>query len=142
AGVFKIDCGKAKHDYVNGGYKAWLDKVSGVRLDKLSPDRVNEWKVRELKAASRNPLKLKRAGVTIRSILLSSKALFTPEIRKHLTLRLPSPIPFEGVELPPVGKSRYKSEINPALLLTAAKRELAEGVQGEDQPANPRPELF
>src|SRR5207247_8006080 len=55
AGVFKIDGGDAKHDYVNGGYKAWLDKVSAVRLDKLTPDRVNEWKVRELKAASRNP---------------------------------------------------------------------------------------
>src|SRR6266542_1522234 len=142
AGVSKIDGGKAKHDYVNGGYKAWLNKVRAVRLDKLTPEKVNDWKVRELKAASKNPLRLKRARVTIRSILLSSKALFTPEIRKHLTLRLSSPLPFEGVELPPVGKSRYKSEINPALLLTAAKRELAEGIQGEDQPANPRPELF
>lgn len=142
AGVFKIDGGKAKHDYVNGGYKAWLDKVRAVRLDKLAPERVNDWKVRELKAASKNPLLLKRASVTIRSVLLSSKALFASDIRKHLTLRLPSPLPFEGVELPPVGKSRYKSEINPALLLTAAKRELAEGVQGENQPANPRPELF
>jgi integrase len=55
---------------------------------------------------------------------------------------LPSPLPFEGVTLPEVGRSRYKSEIEPALLLTAAKRELAEGIQGEDQPANPRPELF
>ena len=33
AGAFRIDGGKAKHDYVNGGYKAWLDKVSAVRLD-------------------------------------------------------------------------------------------------------------
>jgi integrase len=80
--------------------------------------------------------------VTIRSILLSSKALFTAEIRKHLALRLPSPLPFEGVTLPEAGKSRYKSEINPALLLTAAKRELAEGIQGEGEPVNPRPELF
>jgi len=56
----------------------------------LTPDRINEWKVRELKAASSNPLKLKRASVTARSILLSSKALFTPDIRNTLTLRLPS----------------------------------------------------
>jgi integrase len=142
AGAFKIDGGKAKHDYVNGGHKEWLEKVQAIRLDKLAPDKVNEWKVRELKAASKNPLQLKRASVTTRSILLSSKALFTPDIRKHLTLRLPSPLPFEGVTLPEAGKSRYKSEINPALLLTAAKRELAEGIQGEKQPANPRPELF
>src|SRR6266481_1546110 len=88
------------------------------------------------------PLQLKRASVTLRSILLSSKALFTPEIRKHLTLRLPSPLPFDGVTLPEAGKSRYKSEINPALLLTAAQRELADGVQEEGKPATPRPELF
>lgn len=142
AGVFKIDGGKAKFDYVNGGHKAWLDKVRAVRLDKLTPDKVNEWKVRELKAASKNPLQLKRAGVTLRSVLLGSKALFTPDIRKHLTLRLPSPLPFEGVSLPEAGKSRYKSEMDPALLLTAAQRELAEGILGENQPANPRPELF
>ncbi|MDA1275828.1 MAG: hypothetical protein O2960_17565, partial [Verrucomicrobia bacterium] len=59
AGVFKIEGGKAKHDYVNGGNKAWLDKVRSVRLDKLTPDRINEWKVRELKTDSSNPLRLK-----------------------------------------------------------------------------------
>ena len=142
AGVFKIDGGRAKFDYVNGGHKEWLDRIHTVRLDRLTPDRVNDWKVRELKAASKSPLQLKRTSVTVNSILRGSKALFTPDIRKHLTLRLPSPLPFEGVTLPEVGRSRYKSEIEPALLLTAAKRELAEGIQGENQPANPRPELF
>ena len=72
--VFEIDGGKAKHDYATGGYQAWLDKVCAIRLDKLTPNRINDWKVRELEAASKNPLQLKRAGVTIRSILLSSKA--------------------------------------------------------------------
>jgi len=142
AGVFRIDGGKAKHDYVNGGHKLWLDRVNAVRLAKLTPDRINGWKVRELKEASDNPLKLKRASVTIRSVLLSSKALFTPAIRKHLTVRLPSPLPFEGITLPEAGKHRYKSEINPAVLLVAAKRELAQGVQADDATTEPRPELF
>ena len=56
AGVFNIDGGKAKYDYVNGGHKEWLDRVHAVRLDRLTPDRVNDWKVRELKAASTSPL--------------------------------------------------------------------------------------
>jgi integrase len=142
AGVFRIDGGKEKHDYVNGGHKAWMEKVHSVKLERLTPERVNDWKVRELKAASKNPLQLKHASVTARSILLSSKALFSPNIRKHLTLRLPAPLPFEGVTLPEAGKSRYKSEIDPSVLLIAAKRELAEGILGEDQPANPQPELF
>ncbi len=64
------------------------------------------------------------------------------DIRKPLTGRLPSPLPFEGGILPEAGKSRYKSAINRALLLTAAKRKLADGIQEEGQPANPRPELF
>jgi integrase len=142
AGAFKIDGGKAKHDYATGGYQKWLERVRGVPLDKLTPDKVNEWKVGELKAASKNPLLLKRASITVRSILLSSKALFSPKIRRHLILRLPSPLPFEGVTLPEAGKSRYKSEIEPAVILTAAKRELADGIRAEDQPAIPRPELF
>ena len=102
-----------------------------IRLDRLTPERVNDWKVRQLKAASGNPLQLKHASVTARSVLLSSKALFSAGIRKHLTLRLPSPLPFEGVELPDAGKSRYKSEIDPALILVAAKRELADGIQSQ-----------
>ena len=68
AGVCRIDGGVSKHDYVNGGHKAWLEKVHAIRLDKLTPDKINEWKVRELKAASANPLQLKRAGVTVRSV--------------------------------------------------------------------------
>jgi integrase len=142
AGAFNIDGGKAKHDYANGGHQEWLQRVHAVRLDKLTPERINDWKVRVLKAASKTPLQLKHASVTLRSILLSSKALFTADIRKHLTLLLPSPLPFEGVTLPEAGKSRYKSEIDPALILVAARRELAEGIAGEGQPANPRPELF
>ena len=142
AGAFGIDGGKAKHDYVNGGHKAWLARVCAVRLARLTPDKVNSWKVRVLKHTSKNPLQLKRASVTVRSILLSSKALFSANIRRHLTLRLPAPLPFDNVALPVAGKSRYKSEINPAELLVAAQRELADGIQIKGQPANPRPELF
>ncbi len=142
AGVFGVDGGKAKHDYVNGGHTEWLARIHAVRLQKLTPEKINGWRVRTLKAASKSPLKLKHASVTLRSILLSSKALFSPKIRRHITLTLPAPLPFEGVTLPEAGKSRYKSEIDPAVILVAAKRELAEGIMGKDQPANPRPELF
>jgi len=142
SGAFNIKGGKSKHDYVNGGYQAWLEKVHGVRLERLTPERVNLWKVRTLKAASKNPLALKHANITVRSVLLSSKALFSPKVTRHLKMKLPDPLPFDGITLPELGKSRYRSEIDPALLLTAAKRELADGNCGEDQPRNPRPELY
>ena len=50
AGVFKINVGNDKHDYVNGGYQRWLKRVHAVYLDKLTPDRVNKWRVRKLEA--------------------------------------------------------------------------------------------
>lgn len=137
SGTFGIKGGKDKHDYVNGGHEKWLAKVHAVRLDKLTPERVNAWKVKELKAASKNPLTLKHANITARSIMLSSKALFSPKVTKHLTVKLPSPLPFHGVSLPEVGRSRYKSEIDPAALLVAAKRELADAPD-LPAPAGPR----
>jgi integrase len=142
AGVFNLHGDASKHDYVTGGHQKWLNRVHAVRLNKLTSERVNKWKVRELRNASSSPLELKHANVTLRSILLSSKALFSPKVRRHLTVRVPAILPFDGVALPEVGKSRYKSEINPALLLQQAQRELAEGWQGEKDPPKPRPELF
>lgn len=142
AGVFGIVSGKEKHDHTHGGTNAWLQKVHAVKLEKLTPKLINQWVVRQLEASSKNPLQLKRTRVTVRSILISSKSLFGKKFKQHVTLRLPSSLPFEGVTLPKAGKSRYKSEIDPRLLLTAAKRELAEGITGEDQPITPHPELF
>lgn len=128
AGVCKIDGGDSKHDYVNGGYKAWKEKIQSVKLDKLTPDRINEWKIRELKEHASNPAQRKQTSSTLRSILLSSKSLFTADIRRHLTVKLPSPLPFDGVTLPEQGKSRYKGlgeNLTPALIAQAAHNELA-----------------
>jgi integrase len=133
ADVFGIDTGASKHDYRTGGYQVWLDKVHGVRLERLTPAKVNAWKIAYLKTASTNPLALKRASVTVRSVLLSSKSLFSPKIRKHLTVALPSPLPFDGVELPKAKSSRYKSEIEPHALLVAAKRELGESTDADNR---------
>lgn len=136
AGVCKIDGGKAKHDYVNGGYKAWLDRVHAVKLERLTPDKIKEWKLRELKESEGDHAQRKHTSVTVRSILLSSKSLFTvraddgsrEDIRKHISLKLPAVLPFEGVTLPRQGKSRYKGlggNLTPELLVQAAQTELA-----------------
>lgn len=127
AGVCEIDGSAAKYDYVHGGNKEWLKRVREVSLAKLTPEAVNKWKVAKVKAASGNPLDLRRANITLRSIMLSSKSLFSGKIRKHLGVTLPQRLWFEGVALPKRERSRYKSEINPATLMLCAKRELADG---------------
>jgi integrase len=122
--VFGIRGAKDKHDYVNGGHEKWLKRIHAVRLHRLTPQRVNGWKVKYLKAAASNPLKLKQANTTVRSILRSSMSLFAKDVLPHITLKLPKPLPFEGVVLPKAESSRYKSEIDPALLLQKARADL------------------
>ena len=141
AGVIGIDGGKEKFDYVTGGREKWLARIHAVQLGRVTPDRVNKWKSDYLKSADGNPLKLKRARVTVNSILRSCKSLFTPQVLKHVTVEIPKPGLFEGVENPimPKGQSRYKSEIDPAGLLQEAKRELGDA-KGED--ADEKHEIF
>ncbi len=127
AGVFNLRGGKEKFDYVNGGRKKWLERVHRVRLDKLTGQRIERWKVNYLKAATaKDPLAHKRAKTTVNSLIRGSKSLFAPSVVKGLTVCLPKPLPFDGVVNVSLPRSRYKSEINPSLLLVQAQRELSE----------------
>lgn len=127
AGVFNLRGGKEKFDYVNGGRAKWLERVHRVRLDKLTGQRIDRWKVGYLRAAAaKDPLAHKRAKTTVNSLIRGSKSLFAPSVVKGLTVCLPKPLPFDGVENVSLPRSRYKSEINPSLLLVQAKRELAD----------------
>ena len=127
ADVFKVEGSAAKFYHKGEAYQKWLERVHAVKLARLTPERVDDWKHREQDAAAGNPLKLKQTKVTVRSVLLNSKALFNEKFRGDIGLRLPDPLPFEGVTLPKVGKSRYQSTVNPAELLAAARKELAGG---------------
>ena len=123
AGVFNLHGNESKFDYVHGGYQKWLERVHRVRLDRLTPQRVQKWKVRYLQA-TKDPSANKRAHTTVNSMIRAGKALFAPKILKYLTVRLPKPLPFEGVENVKLPRSRYKSEINPKLLLSQATQEV------------------
>lgn len=125
AGVFNLHGGKEKFDYVNGGREKWLERVHRVRLDKLTGQRIDRWKVAYLKAAAaKDPLAHKRAKTTVNSLIRGSKSLFASGVLKGLTLNLPSPLPFDAVDNVSLPRARYKSEINPSLLLAQAQREL------------------
>ena len=127
SGVFGLKSGKEKFDYVNGGRRKFLDRVHCVRLDRITQDRVEPWKVRYLKAAERkNPLAYKRARTTLNSVIRGSKALFAPGVLSKVKVNLPRPLPLEGVANVPIERSRYRSTINPQTLLVAAKNELSD----------------
>ena len=116
---------RAKHDYVNGGRKAWLAKVDAQRLDVLTPETVSVWRNSYVAKPGPDPVKRKSAERSAASFLRGARSLFTAEVLAVLTVKLP-PNPFAGVKLRDPGAQRYHSDVNPEWLLLCAERELRE----------------
>lgn len=114
---------EAKHDYVNGGHKAWLAKVEGEPVDVLTPESVNAWRNAYAAKAGVDPVRRKSAERSAASYIRCARALFSPDITELLKVKLP-PSPFAGVKLKDPGPQRYHSDINPEWLLACAEREL------------------
>ena len=127
----------SKYDYVGGGNQRWVEAIEAVRLNSITPDGVRKWRKRFIGQSGTDPRKRKTAIRSANSFINNSKCLFAP---KHLEtipkLNLPEPLPFDGVKLSGGRVVRYKSEIQPELLLAAAKSELAVSLpDGIDQRA-------
>jgi integrase len=131
--IFGIDGGKARYDYASGGRQKWVDKIHAVKLGEITPARIQAWKRDFLARAGDDPLKQRTAKISVNSLMRRAKALFAPAAVKHLqTVKLPSPLPFEGVTFESRVSQRYHSTIDIEALISAARTELAENT----------PELF
>jgi len=126
SGAFNISGGKSKYDYRTGGHDRWIAAVDALKLAAVTPDKVQAWKVAFVRATGTSPLKQSSARRTVNSYIRCSRSLFSSDILKYIKLRLPDPLPFQGVELEEQGSMRYKSKIKPELLVAAAKSELRE----------------
>ncbi|MDF9827860.1 integrase [Ereboglobus sp. PH5-10] len=112
-----------KFDYVHGGRVEWLGRINSQPLDVLTPEKVSEWRNDYVAKAGSDPLKRKSAERSAASYLRCCKALFAPDVLRVLSVTMP-PNPFAGVKVKDPGPQRYRSDINPEWLLTAAVREL------------------
>jgi len=119
-----VDESRAKYDYVNGGSLQWREKVNTVPLATVTPAKVLKWRVRYIGQAGKNPLQQNSAKQTAASILRNSKALFNAKLLRNLSLALPSPLPFEGVDIGKRPRTRYRSRINAPLMVKLAQDEL------------------
>ena len=45
-----------RHDTRNGGRERWLERVNKVQLHKITPEKVQAWKIQYLEARSTNPI--------------------------------------------------------------------------------------
>ena len=114
------------------GYKAHRAKIDGTPLEDITPDKVQRWRVAYVQAAG-SPIAQQHARVTVASVIANSKALFShKKILKHLSLKLPQPLPFDGVERGKLPRARYQSKVNAAAIARDAYAELKDA----------QPELF
>ena len=109
AEIFGNDGGTAKYDYQNGGRQKWLDRIGAVRLAEITPAMVQKWKLRFIRRAGNDPLKLRATRVSVTSLMRQAKSLFTPAVLKFIKLDLPEASPFAGVSFEPRQSMRYRS---------------------------------
>jgi integrase len=117
---------RERYDYVNKGYVKWREKVDAIALEELTPEKVMKWRVRYISQAGTDPIKANGARQTAASIIRNAKALFSPRLLRNLSLNLPSPLPFDGVDLGKRPRTRYKSKVDAPKLIKDAHDELKE----------------
>ncbi len=123
--MFGVKGSDAKYDYRQGGNQKWIERIDSIRLARVTPVRVTEWQQRRVKKAGHSPVAIASAKRTVNSYVRCARSLFSGEIRKRLTaIRLPSPLPFEGVELFDSGSMKYVSKVDVHALIAAARNEL------------------
>lgn len=125
AGIFGIEGGGEKYDHRAGGRAKWIEKIHSIRLDAVTPSLVQAWKRAFIARAGEDPIRQRSARTSFNSFLRRAKSLFAPDAIRHLSITLPSPLPFEGIAFEPRQSMRYRSNLDPAKLTRAAQKELA-----------------
>ena len=106
----------------------WRKMVDAVELEAITPADVIAWKNQRLRDAETDPLAKRRTVITVNSLIRNAKSLFGKRVLPFVaqSLKLPSPLPFDGVTLEKAPSMRYVSKIDPYALLATAKEELSE----------------
>jgi hypothetical protein len=113
-----------KYDYYYGGRAEWLTRVHGIALDQITPATIQEWKQSFLAKAGSDPLPLRRARISVNSLMRRARSLFSPKILRHLQVAIPSVKPFAGVEFEPRQSMKYRSRLDVCKLIEAANETL------------------
>jgi hypothetical protein len=116
---------ESKYDYRTGGHQAWAQRIDEIRLERLTPDRVNQWKRERVASAGPAPAAIASARRTVNTYIRCARSLFSLALVRELKgLKLPALLPFVGVELEVSGSQKYVSKINAQALIADAKNDL------------------
>jgi hypothetical protein len=118
---------ESKYDYRTGGHEAWMQRIDEIRLERLTPERVNQWKRERVASTGHAPAAIASARRTVNTYIRCARSLFSPALVRELKgLKLPATFPFAGVELEVAGSQKYVSKINAQTIIAAARSELRE----------------
>lgn len=122
-----LDNDPKKFDTKSGGRKEWIERIEKTRLSYLTPERVIKWQKAFIKKAGDDSEAIRKAEHSANSCIRNARSLFSTKMLKQLkSINLPSPLPFEGVDMFKSGSMRYQSKIDVPELTKAAKAELSE----------------
>ncbi|MGC8990484.1 MAG: tyrosine-type recombinase/integrase [Verrucomicrobiia bacterium] len=125
--AFGVRAGSKKFDYKTGGNRAWRDQIDRIRLARVTPDKVTDWQKNRITLAGNSPVAIARARRTCNSYVRCARSLFSRRVQRTLRgIELPTPLPFDGVELFESGNVKYVSRMNVQALVATARRELKE----------------
>jgi integrase len=120
--------GESKFDYrsPNGtGNSKWTGRIDEIRLERVTPERVNNWKRERIAVAGQSPASIAAAKRTVNSYIRCARSLFSPALVRELKkVKLPATLPFQGVELEEAGSTKYVSRINAHAIIAAARSQL------------------
>ena len=124
--AFGIDGGNERFDLRKGGRERWLEKVHAIKLSDVTPGRIQEWKRAFLGRAGSDKTQKRSASISVNSFLRRAKSLFSADVTKHLeSVKLPSPLPFDGISFEPRQNMKYRSSFDVVKLIEKAKTELS-----------------
>ena len=105
----------------------WRDQVYAVPLASITPDKILAWRKRYVDEAGRNEIRRRHQVVSANSLIRNARGLFSKKkVLSKLKIDLPSPLPFDGVELERRTDTRFFGcGVDPRKLLHAAAAELA-----------------
>lgn len=118
-----------RFDYRTEAGKAWRERVDSVPLSRITPAKIQRWKLAYVRARGGDDLEQeRRAKNSANSKLRQAKALFSKHVLPHVrdSIDLPEILPFDGLVFYPRQSMRYVSKVDAPALIRSAVDELAE----------------
>ena len=128
AGIHSLE-GENRKEHGKEALVAWRESVDAIPLADLTKDKVMAWKQAYVARAGEDLVARGRAIVTCNSLLRQAKALFSRKkildvVPNVKDLDLPEPLPFAGVSLWEQNMPKYRSPVDPEILIRKAAVEL------------------